>query len=353
MQLPQLAPGQLSPPSKFFREPLMKSLGLMSDFKANVPVDVAAAVLATIKAAGFDPCKLPEGMSRMGRTPAGVDRQITIEYRNLNRHHDRFLYRDDPLTVPGQGRVWALPESGVKYALKYKPADEPKENLTNKWLALHGRNPKLFRMVQYTLGKKLPLSAATGQVDDLMQEFFAALIRRDGLRKRILEGKEVTYTHVAAYAVNFARNQIRNNGTDPVQRQLYGARTEYERKHGHAVDERAPADTWRVVQRVEDDGTVSTDVVAREVGTDTEIDFSRVWPVVEQALYRKHPTDAESHLRVIKASAMGLSCSEIAQQEGVASSRISTILQEGRDAFQEAREWFDLDSDGYEPLAGF
>jgi len=103
-------------------------------------------------------------------------------------------------------------------------------NLTAKWVEKNYR--PLYERLSTYLTRKMPVSAELLKVDDHIQEFFVNLIKRDGLKTRIEDGRSIPYSQVCAWAKRSAYSEIRDEGTEPVCRILHGALTKKEVQSG-------------------------------------------------------------------------------------------------------------------------
>jgi len=203
-------------------------------------------------------------------------------------------------------------------------------NATSKWLDKHLKPAKgeteseLYSKLKSALSWKLPVSASSGMIEDHVQNFLLRAIRRDSFAHLLEDGKDLPYAKVCAYCVNSGRTDARDMSTEPVCRELYGARTEKERK------EYRPYNGVVQGERVLDsDGNfISPENVT--VIDETASDFETIWSQIENVVHDHKPNAWERYSGILAMRAYGLNPSEIAQAEGVSRNRAASMLAEAR-----------------------
>jgi len=345
------------PTLSVFYHPVLKVLGRRTNFEPYVLVKLDDALRGEIlREAGFDPDNLPEEWVRTRRQkPKGLDRSIGEAYRfqNLDKSYARKMRaKQGARTIPSdhpQGRRgwWGLTEEGVKQAkfLSQEPKKERKKpNATSLWLTKH-LTPKpgqpesrLMAMMKAAVAKKCPISASMDQIEDHVQQCFLRLIRRDALRKRIEQGQKISYTHIATYAVRSAYTDVRDAGTEPVTREMLGARTEKERSR---YKEGSPPQMGILTPGIE----MSEGHELLDVHDDTtnpaeflteRLSFERLWTRLEDAMRASKPHAYERYVGLLRMQILdGCSVKEIAEKEGVSPHRAATMLQEARRAIRQ------------------
>lgn len=231
---------------------------------------------------------------------------------------------------------------------KAEKLGDPDKNYTSEWLAKHLRpapgqtESVLMKKMRAAVRAKCPISASAGKVDDHVQEYLLKLVRRDGLRKKILAGSKITYSHLASYAVRSAWSDARNAGTEPVERELYGARTERERrnwaKEGKPETRRTKADKRIVWGRGADGEVGVVGVVDKACGVDLSFqqrkDFEAMWSRVEAVMRAKKPLAWKRYAGILKMRYLGFSADEIAKAENVSTFRAASLIQEAKKAIR-------------------
>ena len=321
-----LAPAPLPRP-RSFAEPLLRALGKLSGHTLT-SVERHDALAMTLEEAGCDLNNLSSEWT--GVTTNGHTRI----YETL-----RWLARSMSTMVASEPRGrWTLTPLGLAQACKLNGVPVPSQplattkvgsgpNATARWLNEHLAPPRgqkespLMRMMRGALTKHLPLSAQYGMVDDHINNFMVRLIHRDAFAAMLQEGG-IPYSKVASYCVNSGRSDARNMGTEPVCREMLGARTEKERRvlaSGHKeatvdVPTNIPLDTDGNLAQLEAPGTEST------------LDFEDVWKQIEHIVQENKPGAWERYSNLLLMRFVGFSTQEIAQVEGVSSHRAARMI---------------------------
>lgn len=357
-------PGSGSPPdNRYFFDHLIKVLGPLLDFQVGHLVKMTDDVIqAVIQVAGFDPMNLSQygdpnaGWVYDGRSnPPGLRRRVLLAYR--------FLYeRSIPLTLSDKPRgMWGLTEAGIEAARRLCPVPQPvvdppksTKNLTSTFLdqrirATGGLQGGLCDLMRRAISAHMPISAASHMVEDHMQNCMMRLVKRDALRTRILEGMPITDEQLATYAVRGAYNDARNSGTDPVSREMYGARTERERAKGKKT---GPISDNRLVWgRDEDSGEPYTWIDIADTGSsmsaeamEDQLQLNDIMSVVVDHFKAKKPHAWARYVNVLNMKAVGSSLREIAAAENVGLFRAASMTAEMRRRLRDALKHGALDS---------
>lgn len=319
-----------------FAEPMLRALGKLSGHTLN-PMDRHEAVRATLIEAGYDPDNLPLGWN----TPSSNGQPLILEsLRSLARSMSTLIART-------KRNTWSLTSAGLERAAQYNGVTltappvppvplvkKPGPNLTAQWFTKHltppkgGRDSELMRMLRGAVTKHMPLSARRGLIEDHIQNFMVKVIHRDSFAELLSDGGDVLYTKVASYCVNSSRSDARDMGTDPVCREMMGARTDKERRQPPQPEQ--PEVT--VYQNVRDtDGNLLSPVEAN----DPEQDFETVWKRVEEVAMSRRPKAWKLYAPVLRLKAEGFSTQEIAAKQGINRNLVAKMIVSGRQVLRD------------------
>ena len=109
-------------------------------------------------------------------------------------------------------------------------ANRTAQHLKDRITKTGGNDGSFMRALTAELSSRLRVCAATGQIEDHINNFFMRFIARDALRVRLENNEKITDRELISYAVRSSFNDIRGDGTEPVTREFYQASTETERK---------------------------------------------------------------------------------------------------------------------------
>jgi len=346
-----------APTQTAFRESFLLALGRATCFEPFAALPLWLLTPATLKIFGIDPNN-PE-FPREGRKKGaeGLDRKIQVLAMYLRRQDKRSCrrnYRTTKLTVRGDERgFWALTPEGVARArqLDGLSPGQSVPNLTGRWLgerltAPGGmENSRLYKAMGAAVASKCSVSAASQQVDDHISECLTRLIHRDSLRNRLMLDKRITDSHLCTYAVRSAWTDARNSATNPVCREMYGARTETERRK---ATEAEPPRRWhitdpRVTFAKNEDGVAQLLEIADD-GFDEIVDnlhFESMWAQMLEAIRvgkgnKKKVYDR--YIKVVMLKLQGGGTKDIALAMGVSNSRATSMLAEARRMLREAKK---------------
>lgn len=353
------------PRPKMFYEPLLRVLGKLSDHRPEVSFSHDDVIDLVMRDIGVDPNNLPHGWDERGS-----NRQIKALDRVRWAVKSMKGAKDPLIGQPNRGQ-WCLTPAGVEAARALngvtkdaegcgqgssgggsdEPVEGPEEsfksggaNETAGWLGQHASaNGDLYKMARAALARRLPVSASSQMLDDHIQNWMMRAIERNALAK-LIAAEKVPYSKVVAYIVNSGRTDARDMGTDALCREMFGARTEKERKE---VRERR--DEGRDVQF--EDCAVSrgqdTDgnIIGPEGSTsldDEALDFDLVWRQIETVVQDRKPQAWQRYANILSMKAQEYSTREIAKAEGVSRNRAASMLAEARRCVRESYEDGDL-----------
>lgn len=384
------------PPYTFFTDSVIKVLGLRTQMTPNVVVPLDDGLRAEILVdVGVDPLNLPaEWLRTLKDRPNGLHARLNQAYRFLHHVTHRGRHGRAHGLSGGRGQ-WGLTELGVIEArrlvacagglqqpvvesplalappllVEEVPSPLPVEevppppvevvetkpqkterNTTARWLERHLR-PKngvesvLMRMIKHSIRRKCRISAEAGLVDDHVNEYLCRLIRRDALRKKIEEGVEITYTHIASYAVRSAITDIRDSSTNPITRELLGARTDKERRNKKDAPSNDIVFTNSVSSNIVvhklDVGTEVFDIVDTSAGCEETLSdrlrFEQVWSRIEGVMAGTKSSSSDRYLNLFRMQVeQGYSVKEIARLSDISPNRVAAMLQEARNILRGA-----------------
>jgi len=337
--LQQLLPHPLPKPRALY-EPILQVLGRLSNHTANVAIDQKVIYRAVLVHLGVDPDALPPSWGVLGsnRQVKALD-QVRSAVKSM-RKGDAWIHQPERCN-------WCLTEAGEKEARQLngvaaRPAHQPAPafkrkkptgpNLTAKWLGSHLTPPKgqahsnLYQMMRGALAKRLPVSAGAELLDDHIQNFMVRAIRRDSFRRVLSDGGTLPYSKVVAYCVNSGRTDARDMGTEPVCRELYGARTEKERRDYKGAGE-MPFGGRSTRYRDTDDNLVPPEQVT---SIEDATDFDDLWTEIERTVEDHKPQAWQRYAGILAMKARGCTTKEIADSEGVSRNRAASMLAEAR-----------------------
>ncbi len=342
-------PSSKTPPTpKEFFPFLLQILGKAVNFKAHVFVLGSEITIPVIEKMGFNPATIHTlGDPKLGwRMDGGTGENGSYGFRSRVWYAfkgGRYKCKI-PLTEKGPRGKWGLTEAGVEEARRL--CGIPTRNLTALFLEERlkktgGLSGSLWRLLQLAVSAKLPLSVKAGIIEDHIQNCMLHLIARDSLRERILSGRPIPDTLLATYAVRAGFNDIRDMGTNPVTREMFGARTERERAKGIVT---TPISDSRVVWSKKDsDSAVIVDVAAdpwangATRNVDEWKDFQKYMANVEEVIRLKKPQAGTRYLGILRMKLSGFTTSEIATEEGISVVRAASMIAEARRCLKEAR----------------
>ena len=208
-------------------------------------------------------------------------------------------------------------------------------NATSKFLDKRlretgGYQGTLMRALRTAVVNHLPMSYTVGMVDDHIQTCFSRLISRDSLADRLAEGHLITDQQLAMFAVRSGYTDVRDSGTNPVCRELYGARTEREREKGVGF---LPMMDARIVWSSEEDGEGDgawTDIADNAANQEDAVAFAQVWDRLEGIIRKHKPQAADRYIGLLRSKANGAALADIADEENVSTSRATSMMAEIR-----------------------
>lgn len=270
------------------------------------------------------------------------------------------LIEDGLVRVNGDG--YSLTRLGIEPAVGVCHQFE-EENVTNAWIKAVLDAPYLARLTSH-MEQRCRRSAHFNEVPELVNNYIMNLLRRDGLRKRIIEGKYPTPSDMKAWTYKAALSQWRDEGRDALTRGLKGCRTEKDLRlvgenegtHLDAVARSIPTDTQGVFMSTDDEGSMVDlvsggpsslpllDVVGGNL--DEEVLHNMTWTrglaLTEAALRKEKPGAADRFVRLFRMVCADASFREIGDTENVSRNRAATLVTEMRAAIQRASHTAEL-----------
>lgn len=335
-------------PKEFFPF-LLRVLGKAVNFKTGVYVDGASITINVIKMMGYN----PDTLEAHGDPTDGWRYEEGVNSGSYGfRFRVRYAFKGGwykcahPLTARGKRGQWGLTEAGVEEARRLCAL--PTRNMTalfleNRIKKTGGLNGTLYNLLRSSVTAKLPLSAASGIVEDHVQNCLTRLISRDSLRTRILAGKNIPDSLLATYAVRAGFTDIRDMGTNPVTREMFGARTERERAKGITISETITDP--RVIWGKDSDSRSEIIDVAADPSSFGSIqnlieweDFQKCMADIEEVIRERKPRAGDRYMEVLRMKFSGFTVPEIAAEEGVTPFRAASIIAEARRCLKKARK---------------
>lgn len=314
------------PSTTVFHDHLLVTMSQRTGQNPAKGVSPTEAIEEVLAKAGYDQKNLPAGWSKWESNGKGLYTRVLWTAKVLRVKGWMLKGNESP-----EKGLWYITPAGITAAEPLLPPppveEEFKRNTTAEWFNQHltpGRGhaeAPLLSQMKAALRRHLPVSHRAGMVEDHVHTYIERAIRRDAFARHLQEGK-LTYGQVTAYCVNSGRSDARNMGTDPVCRELLGARTEQERRKGRSlVDEDAtiPMDT---------DGNPIFPESASEHSSDAE--FQGVWKRIEMRVMERKPKAGERYANLLLLKVQGLSLDEIAKAEGVSRNRAASMLADVR-----------------------
>lgn len=338
------------PSASHFIPSLLHQLHQATGGQVGVFVTDKPVLRATLLEAGFDFTRLSqygqpsEGWYLWGLHRPHPDGMARRAWRALQQLQHK---QPVPLVVKGPHCLWGLTEAGVE-AAKALPRGS---NLTATYLGCRmtdtgGPTGTFYNTLAYAVTKKLPLSANRDRINDHIQTFLAKLITRDSLRGKLLAGERIQDSLLGTYAVRSAYSDCRDWGTEPIEREFYGARTETERYRERVRDqETEPEEQETPLWGVPEVGPLVTHFTDQEGEWDVEdlagsakaglvddrITWEAIWSQVRATLKARHIGQAAEILRLHGHEDMTVD--EIGVQMGLPTHRVSVLLAKAQKIF--------------------
>lgn len=221
------------PTERVFYDPVIYLIGKLSGWKPYVGVPHLQIRDDVLRLAGIDPANSPWPLKDSSKTSKdGLYRRVHFAWYHQTRKYrvvDRALCARP---IKGKRGDWALTELGVKRAKQLREEFEGRiilsaePNVTAQFLTTDF--PKLYSRLTSYLSRKMPKSASHDKVEDHAQTWLERIISRNGLRKRLEQGRRPAPSQMCAWARRSAYTDIRNEGREPVCRVFHGALTKAE-----------------------------------------------------------------------------------------------------------------------------
>jgi len=298
-------------------------MGTLSGWKAGVFVDHKEAKRAVTQRAGYDPDNLAQyGDPEDGwRMTGGHATFKSFGRRIWNAYRRGYWLKEIPLTEKGPKRgQWGLTPAGLETARSYagfqSVGNTTAQFLDQRLKETGGLGGRFWGMLRAAVATKFPISNKAGLLDDHIQTCMMRLIHRDSLRERVLSGQNITDTHIATYVVRSAINDCRDAATEPLTRELYGARTVKERVEG--VEPLCSPNPSKITWNM-DEGCWE-DVVDFSSPTDqfeSQSNFREVWKEIKSAVIHQYPDSWEQLLWFTQLRSEGYTIQETADKMNV------------------------------------
>lgn len=317
---------------------ILKILKSSTERTPDVFVPHHDVVLAVVREMGYDPDNLAQyGDPALGwrlggpSKPYGMNRLVCVAFGQMIR-------KKIPLCSYGENRgQWGLTKAGIKAFLPVKRTENATARFLEKRLAARGgiQHSQLYKVMFTTVAHRLPVSYASGQVEDHIMQYLGRLIRRDALRAWLVKGGKISNNRVAGFAINSAFTDIRDSARNPVCRMLYGAKTVLERVETPEVtcqETRGVTKTPAQVVRTTAGSSESAlyEIVDLKPSIEEGIAFAAMWQEIEDALKARKPESWERLMQVLTLRFCGNSIREIKEEMGCSGNRATALLAEAK-----------------------
>lgn len=257
-----------------------------------------------------------------------------------------------PSLVRSLLEVWVNePVIAPTVVIEVKPTKPTNRNETSDFLnrRLSAPGSKLLDVLRKAISSKMQKSVNADLIDDHVNNCIEKLVRRNALKGRLDAGLAIPDHHIASWAIRSAIGDIRNDGTEPVAREMMGARTERERTKGIVLGDMTDN---RLIWDKDEDGEVmggtwadieDTESPLTAQATEDSIYFGDVWGQLN-GLMREVRTDAqgERYMKILQYKAAGMTYKEIAEKEGVTPHRATSLVAEAKAALMESLDEVDF-----------
>ena len=334
-------PKQCRPPGHvFFQEYILKYIGERTDFKHGVFIPRTTETFREIiRMVGLNPDKLSQyGDPAVGwcwegvAKPMGMRRRIAVTYHSMYQ-------KSVHLTISGERKQWALTQIGAEVALRQhedKDIVPPKGNLTSQFLNKRIKESQggLLRKMRKKISYKLVFSERCHLVDDYVQNCLLRMIARDSLKSRIKLGFPIEDYHITAWALRSALTDVRNQGTEPIHRELHWAKTSTERKNGA---KRGTLSDPCVLWESDKDGQVQRSPEIKDLGSsfnitnvEDAIQFNDIWGQVTEIIDFEFPNSPD-YLKAFQMHIEGATYAEVAQGLCIPKHKATSLIRDARD----------------------
>lgn len=206
------------------------------------------------------------------------------------------------------------------------------QHLNQRLSSTGGIGGSFWKLLVNSMQKSLPVSAASGQIGDHLQEFFCKMISRDAFAKRLTAGEKISDKDIVVFAIRSGYTDIRKWGIEPITRTLYGAKTERERENlaKHPVGEitattrhrtlnpqlvynQSPENSQKLWDELIDENSSLT-----AQATEEHLRFKQTWARLERVLAKKNGRHRDKFIGVARKRFLdGETVPEIVLSEGL------------------------------------
>lgn len=131
-------------------------------------------------------------------------------------------------------RGWLPTEAGCAWALRVRPA-YTRDSLTKSWVDHRVDEIFIDKIIKF-LTAKCTISVSFGEIRELLDDYLAALMSRNGLATMISDGRAPQASQVQYWVYKSALSKWRNEGRDAQTRSFKGSRTERDLQYGGEAD---------------------------------------------------------------------------------------------------------------------
>lgn len=233
------------------------------------------------------------------------------------------------------------------------------QNITNFWMSRTITAAYIGRLLAY-LSQRCTRSAQFGELGELVNNYMASVIARDGFATRLREGRHPAFSDIKAWVYKAALSTFRDEGRDALTRSFKGARTEkdlHQAEDADVADRSMPTEARVIYETLDDDGQSgamvsggsSSQALLDAVGGDLEEEM------IHRLSWQRGIERAEAVVRRAKAGAPDrfvrllhhvvaddATFRDIGKHEGVSRNRAAALVSDLRNALQKERENVDL-----------
>ena len=219
------------------------------------------------------------------------------------------------------------------------------KNITTAWLT-HTLTPEVMNGIRYHVGQRCKKSMVFDEIVDLVDNYLAKLMFRDGLHKYLSEGRVPAISQIKLWAYRAALTQFRDEGRDALTRSFKGAMTERDLADNpvkvldDGFDNQAVylTDTGDGMDLMVGSGGLDSlvDVVdSYATSVEEDCNLSDIMDIMRSAIRKKKSRNPDRYARLLDAMASDSSSHSISNLEGISGNRASTLRNDIKESMLE------------------